>query len=168
MPELLLIRHAKSDWHTHAADIDRPLNGRGKKDAVKIGRALVELDCVPDRIVTSPAQRTRETIERMSREWDFDRNQITVDDELYMAGGETIIELAATYLSSCERLMIVAHNPGMDAAVSYLVSKPPALSISGKLMVTAAAAHFFIPDISDMERRGGCELSRLLRPREMA
>ncbi len=168
MPELLLIRHAKSDWHTHAADIDRPLNGRGRKDAVRMGRALTELDCVPDRIVVSSAQRTRESVERMAGDWGVDQELITVDDELYMAGGETIIELAAAYLSSCERLMLVAHNPGIDEAVDYLASKPPALSVSGKLMVTAAVAHFSIPEISDMERRGNCELIRLLRPREMA
>lgn len=167
MPELLLMRHAKSDWHVHVGDIDRPLNGRGRKDAVRMGRALTELDCVPDRIVVSPAQRTRESVERISGEWSFDQGQISIDDELYMASGDAIIELAAAYLSSCERLMVAAHNPGIDAAVSYLASKPPGLSVSGKLMVTAAVAHFAIADIADMERRGGCELIRLLRPREM-
>ncbi|MBE9563692.1 MAG: histidine phosphatase family protein, partial [Proteobacteria bacterium] len=40
MFDLILMRHAKSDWHSHTADIDRPLNSRGVEDATRMGAHL--------------------------------------------------------------------------------------------------------------------------------
>ncbi len=35
---ITLIRHAKSDWsHPELSDFDRPLNGRGERDAPLMG-----------------------------------------------------------------------------------------------------------------------------------
>ena len=63
---LLLLRHAKSDWGSaDLADIDRPLNSRGKAAAVTMARYLKENGLQPDRILCSTAQRTRETLARL-------------------------------------------------------------------------------------------------------
>ncbi len=49
MKLLDLVRHAKSSWaEPGLADIDRPLNKRGKRDAPEMGRRLKERDAVPD------------------------------------------------------------------------------------------------------------------------
>jgi phosphohistidine phosphatase len=68
MKLLYLVRHAKSSWaEPGLADIDRPLNKRGKRDAPEMGRRLKERDAVPDRIVTSPAKRARGTTRDLVR-----------------------------------------------------------------------------------------------------
>ena len=37
---LILVRHAKSSWNFDVDDHDRPLSGRGRRDAEAIGRVL--------------------------------------------------------------------------------------------------------------------------------
>ena len=62
MKTVLLLRHAKSDWGDDGlADFDRPLAERGKKDAPAMGNVLVDFNCVPDKIVSSPAERAKQT-----------------------------------------------------------------------------------------------------------
>jgi len=47
--ELLILRHAKSDWDSKAAsDFDRPLARRGKQDAPKIGAWHYREGLIPD------------------------------------------------------------------------------------------------------------------------
>lgn len=50
--ELLILRHAKSDWDSGAGtDFDRPLSRRGKHDAPRIGAWLYREGLVPDYVV---------------------------------------------------------------------------------------------------------------------
>ena len=52
--ELLILRHAKSAWDTPAAsDYERPLNGRGKRDAPRIGAWLCAQGLLPDHVLAS-------------------------------------------------------------------------------------------------------------------
>ena len=47
MKTLLLARHAKSDWGMPGlSDHDRPLNGRGRRDAPAMARRLADDDLV--------------------------------------------------------------------------------------------------------------------------
>ena len=63
MKRLLLLRHAKSSWHDPAlTDFERPLNRRGRAAARAIGDYLVRNDLLPDLVLCSAAQRTRETL----------------------------------------------------------------------------------------------------------
>jgi len=64
MKTLLLMRHAKSSWdNSELADFDRPLNGRGRQDAPRIGQLLAHEDLTPDLIITSAARRAATTAE---------------------------------------------------------------------------------------------------------
>ena len=48
--QLLLIRHAKSSWDDFSIkDFDRPLNGRGKKDAPVMAKRLLDKDITIER-----------------------------------------------------------------------------------------------------------------------
>ena len=52
--ELLILRHAKSDWGTDAlTDFERPLAKRGKKDAPRVGKWLRDQALVPDHVVSA-------------------------------------------------------------------------------------------------------------------
>ena len=49
MPELLILRHAKSSWKfPDLADHDRTLNKRGRRDAPRIGSLMKEEGLIPD------------------------------------------------------------------------------------------------------------------------
>ena len=83
MFELLLMRHAKSDWHSHTSDIDRPLNGRGRQDAAGMGAYLNQKGLVPDSLVISPSLRTRETASLLCENMSLGEDRIHVDNDLY-------------------------------------------------------------------------------------
>ena len=168
MPELQLMRHAKSDWHTHVDDLERPLNERGRADAVKMAHALKAVSRVPDCVLVSPAQRTQETLERLLSQWQGQAPRIVTDKTLYLAAAEVLLEMAALYIDSHARLMVLAHNPGMDIAVSQISRQPPPLTRAGKLMVTAAVACFALEQAADLQKSGKCDLIQLLRPSDLA
>src|SRR6478735_6393170 len=62
MRRLILIRHAKSSWADAAtADVDRPLDKRGRDGAALVGAWLAREGYRPDAALVSTARRTRET-----------------------------------------------------------------------------------------------------------
>ena len=168
MFELMLMRHAKSDWQSYTADIDRPLNDRGRRDAIRMGIYLNQKNLVPDRMVVSAAQRTRETANLLLNNLSLAEKNIVFDKELYLANRKTLCEIIELYASDKQRLLILAHNPGMDDLVSYLASAPPSLSTSGKLMATCAVACFRIDSAETLKKPGLAELQNLIRPKEIA
>jgi len=164
----MLMRHAKSDWNSHKADIDRPLNERGRKDAMSMGVYLKDRSLVPDRMVVSAAQRTQETADLLLSSLPVQDKDIIVDKELYLADRETLCEMIEIYALDNQRLLILAHNPGMDDLVEYLASTPPQLTASGKLMTTCAVACFNLDSSDALKKRGQGELQHLFRPGEIA
>ena len=161
------MRHAKSDWHSHTADIDRPLNERGSQDALRMGEYLNQMNLVPDRMIVSSAQRTRQTAELLLHDRPLAEKAIVFDKALYLAGTSTLRETIELYASEDQRLLILAHNPGMDYLVSYLASTPPPLTDSGKLMTTCAVACFSMGSLDELKKPGQAKLTTIFRPGEI-
>jgi phosphohistidine phosphatase len=116
MIRLVLVRHAKSDWGDPSLDDhDRPLNGRGIRDAPRMARRLAGTDFRPEVILSSTALRARTTAEAFAAEFDV---AVDLDPELYGAPGSTLLAKAAG--SSARRLIVVAHDPGMSALAERL------------------------------------------------
>lgn len=163
MYELLLMRHAKSDWNSHTSDIDRPLNARGRNDALRMGKHLYDNALIPDRMIVSAAQRTQETAELLLDSLPVKEENIIVDRELYLASSETLCESIALYAQAGQRTLILAHNPGMDDVVSYLSRTPAPLSSSGKLMTTCAVACLQMATLDALKKSRQCSLLHLFR-----
>ncbi len=144
--QLILLRHAKSDWYASAhSDHARPLNHRGRRDAPKVGRWLSQNGYEPERIVSSTANRTRETLQLVfdATDWGKIATDINIDfdDALYLASESTIVGMITDNLSTCDRLMIVGHNPGMDSVLlGYCPDVTVSNNLNNKLMTTAAVA----------------------------
>jgi phosphohistidine phosphatase len=120
-PVLLLMRHAKSSWDDpDLEDHDRPLNKRGKRDAPRMGRLLLDQGLGPDLIVTSSAIRARRTGELVAETCGDPPLQIEPD--LYHAGPEEILEVIAA-LAGPRRLLVVGHNPGLEELVSMIADE---------------------------------------------
>lgn len=114
---MILLRHAKSSWDDPAVDDhDRPLNKRGKAAAPLIGRWLAERRHVPDTVLCSSSERTRETVERM-REALPGLPQPVVERELYHASPDQMRDRLARLPRDCSTVMLVGHNPGLGALV---------------------------------------------------
>lgn len=137
-----------------------------------MGVYLNQLNIIPDRMVISPAQRTRETASLLLKNLPLAEKHVVFDKELYLADQQTlcdIIELYATASQqSSQRLLILSHNPGMDYLVSYLASTALPLSDNGKLMTTCALACFHMDSLEGLKKPGQGELLNLIRPKEIA
>lgn len=118
MKTLLLARHAKSDWGIHGlSDHDRPLNGRGRRDAPAMAGHLVEDGMGLQRIVSSTATRARTTADEYASAFGL---EVIEEPALYAASAPTILEVASALTDDVEVAMLVGHNPGMTDAVAEL------------------------------------------------
>ena len=125
MPTLLLARHAKSSWDDHSLrDHDRPLNRRGASDAPRIGAALRERDLIPDLVLSSTSQRTRETLEGI--EEGLGASLVTdFLPELYLASPGAMLSAIQSAPPDADTLMVLAHNPGTHALAVGLAATGP-------------------------------------------
>ena len=118
--QLILMRHAKSDWSDHSlSDHERPLNNRGRRDAPRMAQWLTEIDMVPDVVLSSSSVRTRETVALMVEQW-TNEPVLSFTDNLYHSSAESILTVIRSDACDARRLMVVAHNPGMAHLVSGL------------------------------------------------
>ncbi|MFW2383590.1 MAG: SixA phosphatase family protein [Acidimicrobiales bacterium] len=165
--ELLVMRHAKSDWSTHHSDFDRPLNRRGSRASEQMARWIVDQALEPDRVLSSPAVRARTTALAVAGACDLDPATVEFDDELYLADAWTWLTKLQT--QDCDRLLICGHNPGLDQLVDHLSGGSAPFTDTGKLMTTAAVAHFAHgPTWSALGTADGhCELLSLTRPGDL-
>ena len=159
--ELLLLRHAKSSWDSSAqTDHERPLNDRGIRAAATMARFCQNRDLLPDRILASDSCRTRETVERFIETANWD-GPIVFTTELYHASLEMLIDIARSHGEGSQRLMIVAHNPGIEELTSLL---------SGETIVcpTATLSQFRVASSAWTDWRGqAIEHLGTWRPKEL-
>jgi len=159
---LVLLRHAKSDWHSGAAtDHERPLTGRGKREALRVGHRLARMGLVPDRVICSDATRATETWARMAPS--FGRPiEVTTTRRLYDAGIGAIVEVLGQLPPELSTVMAIGHNPGWEQAVSDLAGVPVSLT-------TANAALLWRDDVPwrDAVQPGAWTLLSVVRPKEL-
>ena len=142
--ELLLLRHGKSDWGQHLSDYRRPLTARGRKEAARIGQWLVEQGMEPDHIISSPAERARQTAEIAAAAMHFPQDTIQWMESLYMADVQTLVEVIHNAPEQSSTLMLVGHNPAMEELLLFLADEEPELPEDGKLLPTATVAGLFL------------------------
>jgi phosphohistidine phosphatase len=124
MKNLIVIRHAKSSWDDPAlADIDRPLNKRGKRDAPLMGGILKFRELAPDRIISSPAKRARKTAKLIAAGVGCDAGTIDVRERIYMQGVPALIELVQELDDAWKRVYLVGHNPDLTELVNRLAGE---------------------------------------------
>lgn len=120
MVELILLRHAHAEVAGNGeADIDRPLSAHGQAEAEAAGRWLREHHLVPDRVVCSPARRTRETLEAVLAQTGYVEQRL--EERIYEAAPGTLVSVLEEH-ADVERLMLVGHNPGLEKLVALLHS----------------------------------------------
>lgn len=143
--ELLILRHAKSAWDTDApSDFERPLATRGRKAAPRVGRWLGEQGLAPDHVVSSPAERARQTVIAVCQELGIETERIHWDRRIYGGWTRTLIEVLRESPAEARRVLIAGHNPGLEDLLQALCAEPVRRPPDGKLMPTAAVARLEI------------------------
>ena len=91
-------------------DFDRPLAERGEKAAAAMGRYMAEHGLAPDRVLCSPARRTRTTWEIAARH--LPETDVRMVEGLYDFGdGEALLAAIRKHGGNAKRLLLVGHNP---------------------------------------------------------
>lgn len=159
---LVILRHAKSSWSSDAPnDHERPLNKRGKRDAPRMGRYLAEHDWLPERVISSDSQRTRETVARLFEPIAFEP-RIRFTRDLYHAGLDELRSAIDDFGADEESLLLVGHNPGWEAAVETLSGEEHRFTTCNAAVFEAAADSW-----SAAFEDGAWELVELARPKEL-
>jgi len=161
MKTLLLLRHAKSSWKDASArDFDRPLNQRGMKTAPMIGRSIRKRKLQPDLVISSPAERARQTAALVIESAQLN-TELRYDERIYEATAARLLEIVSQIDESANVAMLVGHNPGFEELLELLIGET-------HRMPTAALACVEL-DIEKWNkvRAGAGHLESLVKPKDL-
>jgi phosphohistidine phosphatase len=125
MLTLSLLRHAKSSWKNPTLpDRERPLATRGVADAPAMGRAMAERGIDPELILCSSARRTVDTLALVLPELKVEP-KVVYEDSLYHPSPAEMLEMLRAIQPGANRVMIVGHNPEIQAFALDLIGSGP-------------------------------------------
>ena len=121
MKNLILVRHAKSDWNTPSlSDFERPLNERGKRDAPVMVKRLLDKKIKIDAFVSSPAKRAKRTASIFAKEYHSDKDKIIFQEDLYAAPAEVFYDVIGKLDDRFDTVAVFSHNPGITEFANSL------------------------------------------------
>lgn len=167
---LLLMRHAKSDRHSgEREDFLRPLNERGVRDARAMGQWLAQSGFLPETILSSPSRRTRDTLRLLGEGAGRALDAITHwSDQLYLASASELRNvLAAQPAPGAAGIMVLAHNPGLEELLEWLLRDADQQRGAAKRFPTGAIYVLDIDQPLDALSRAGASLVAHQRPRDL-
>jgi phosphohistidine phosphatase len=116
MKKLLLIRHGKSSWKDAGlADIDRPLNKRGKRDASLMAKRLRTMNILPDLMLCSPAKRATNTAKKFAKILGVPRKCIVFEKHIYEGDVATLLKTVQQIDDSHNLVFLIGHNPDLTS-----------------------------------------------------
>ncbi|MEV0660188.1 SixA phosphatase family protein [Actinomadura luteofluorescens] len=119
MPTLIVLRHAKAEAGLGIPDIDRKLTDRGRRDANAAGDWLRANGLVPERVLCSPAARTRETLARLALD-----AETAFEPGIYDNDPDGLLTLVSE-TPGAGTLLLVGHNPSVHHLVHDLTGQAP-------------------------------------------
>lgn len=122
MKKIYLVRHAKSSWrHEGVMDLDRPLKGRGIRDAYNTSAWLGQQGENPEVMISSPATRALHTALIFSKNLGFPFSEIRIDEALYHASVKDLLRIARAQDDRYSSIMIFGHNPTITEFVNRCI-----------------------------------------------
>jgi phosphohistidine phosphatase len=114
MGTLIVLRHAKAAHGLGMADADRPLTGRGRRDAEAAGRHLRDLGLTPALVLCSPATRTRQTLEGLRL---GAGSEVSYEPRIYDNDVDLLVDLIRAAAGDARSLLLIGHNPSLHQLV---------------------------------------------------
>jgi phosphohistidine phosphatase len=149
---LVLMRHSRATHKAGFEDVERPLTGRGRRDAAAAGAWLRGQGLVPDLVLCSPALRTRQTWDELSGPLSAPPAptaaapaaqgayaaqgtpapqgtsatgavEVWYDSRLYMADDYELREIIGETPDDVGTLLVIGHNPTIEQVAGGLTSE---------------------------------------------
>lgn len=172
MKTLILLRHAKSGWDDpELRDFDRPLNAKGVRAAVMMGRKAAADGLSPERLIASPAVRVIQTLDGF-REGITTLPEQEWDRRIYLASSATLLDVIRETDNVIETLMLAGHNPGLEDLILDLVADDGASPLRAEVEVKFPTASLAVlqwegDDWASLDNKAGVRLTALTRPRDL-
>lgn len=119
MKNLIMIRHAKSNWDTPLKDIDRPLDQRGLKDAHLVSLNINQFIPKTYLIWSSIAKRAADTAIIFAQNLLYPMESIVFKEALYTFDERQLEKIVKSCSNSYDSLILFGHN----AAITNFVNK---------------------------------------------
>ncbi|MGI4776093.1 MAG: SixA phosphatase family protein [Janthinobacterium lividum] len=144
---LILMRHADSLQATDSNDLERTLSLKGIQQATEATKFLCSYRI--DKILVSPATRTRQTMEAVLKEMVID--QIEIREEIYKENKQNIFATIVGQPDEIKSLMIIGHNPEICALIFDIIDNNDSNyeKLMKVLMPPASIIVINIPDASN-------------------
>src|SRR4051794_11059674 len=116
--EIILLRHAHADpAMPDQDDMARVLSLRGEAEADAAGNWLKQHGFVPERVLTSPAARARETCEHVLAALGY--VDLRSEARIYDATPAALIRVLDEH-ADARSVLLVGHNPGLENLVALM------------------------------------------------
>jgi phosphohistidine phosphatase len=147
---VVVIRHAHAGDHRAPDDHERPLDGRGRREATEAGRWLASAGPPLDVALVSSAVRTRQTWALLSAEL-AEAPGATIEPRVYNCDLGELLDLLEEHPDAAS-IAIVGHNPAVSALASSLADDGVDLSPGAIAII----------DVDDASGPGGLDAGHLI------
>ena len=130
---------------------------------LRIAQVLKEEDLIPEFVLSSPAVRARETIEILAKELGIEEELVEFVDDFYGAEIEDFFDVLADLPDSYKKVMVVGHNPSLEAFLQTLTGEIDSLSTASVALIKLGIQSW--EDIDADEQIG--QLREIWRPKEL-
>ena len=133
---LILMRHAESPWEgVEAPDHERPLGVVGREQGPRVGATLVEKGRLPEIVLSSDAQRTRETFAGLSQAF-VTKVEVRFLSSFYQFGQAAAEDEMLMLPETVSCALLLGHNPGWEHLVEALTGKAIAMEPATAVVVS--------------------------------
>ena len=115
-----MVRHAKSSWEFDVIDHERPLKGRGNRDAVLVSQHVANEIQRPEKMISSDANRALSTAKYFKEAWNIGDSDFETNHDLYDFGGRNVMEIIKGLDNDVNCVMIVGHNHAFTSIANML------------------------------------------------
>lgn len=120
--KLYLLRHSFAEPPGGKLDVDRTLTMEGISAVRSLGRHLLSNDFSADQIISSSAERAKETAINLTEEIGLSEQLVGYLDKMYEASVRELLEIVNEVDSAVKNLLLIGHNPAFTFFSEYLVS----------------------------------------------
>lgn len=122
MQKLYILRHAKAvTWTPSSDDFARKLQAVGHQHAQRVARWMSDHEELPDCILCSPSQRTRETLAPLLAMQPGLEAATHFLPQLYHSNLRTLQAALDASFAEFDRVLIVGHNPGLEVLTGEVI-----------------------------------------------
>lgn len=152
MKTLYVLRHGQAAPESPTtSDHARELTARGVAEVQQSARYVSERARIPTLVVSSSATRARQTAELCLAALPKS-TALLVRDDLYLAEPNTYLEALAAGADPHTAVMVVGHNPGLEALIHVLTERSEHLATASLVEVELPVAGW--PELSVVATAG--------------